>query len=539
MKIAEKRGIIFLRRIKERIYLPEKSQRAGQRKSSGERGFVAYRRRKETVKKRTVKILSAIAAALIIAATPNGVYASANSAQSHWRGVDATGATITGENCPIEVTAETLTFDIGEFPQNYSSVDYDKTKYSAKVTAEYTFYNPTDMDVTATLVFPFGAQPDYELPDEDDDQGSDAYKYDITLDGKAIEKKIRYTITERYGFDLSRDLKRLLDSYAKDDFFVPDTPVTKYVYTVGDKQNPSPIAGDKTDAYAVFDWSGSDGTLIYFPAQNFYYEMTDGIGRFGTRVKNGGSFVLYAIGKPLSHLPNWGIYKSIRAAAEDKICDGITLYSATTTTFEQFALSYRNENSKVSEVDWYNAVLSTVKGASDKIAYGVLSDFGLESRFYDGRRLMRWYEYEITIAPKSSVKNAVTAPIYPAIALDYKPGVYSYTYLLSPASTWAKFGKLDVVVNTPFYITKNSISGFEKTENGYSASFDGLPEGELEFTLCSAENPKYAPYGGTGNTQVIFWGLIIALSLLVLSVICGITASIVIVCVKRRKRRSE
>ena len=539
MKIAEKRGIIFLRRIKERIYLPEKSQRAGQRKSSGERGFVAYRRRKENVKKRTVKILSAIAAALIIAATPNGVYASANSAQSYWRGVDATGAMITGENCPIEVTAETLTFDIGEFPQNYSSVDYDKTEYSAKVTAEYTFYNPTDMDVTATLVFPFGSQPDYELPDEDDDQGSDAYKYDITLDGKAIEKKIRYTITERYGFDLSRDLKRLLDSYAKDDFFAPDTPVTKYVYTVGDKQNPSPIAGDKTDAYAVFDWSGSDGTLIYFPAQKFYYETTDGIGRFGTWAKNGSSFVLYAIGKPLSHLPNWGIYKSIRATAEDKICDGITLYSATTTTFEQFALSYRNENSKVSEVDWYNAVLSTVKGASDKTAYGVLSDFGLESRFYDGRRLMRWYEYEIRIAPKSNVKNAVTAPIYPAIDLDYKPGVYSYTYLLSPASTWAKFGKLDVVVNTPFYITKNSISGFEKTENGYSASFDGLPEGELEFTLCSAENPKYAPYGGTGNTQVIFWGLIIALSLLVLSVIGGITASIVIVCVKRRKRRSE
>ena len=436
------------------------------------------------MKKRTVKILSAIAAALIIAVTPNGVYASANSAQSHWRGVDATGATITGENCPLEVTAETLTFDIGEFPQNYSSVDYDKTEYSAKVTAEYTFYNPTDMDVTATLVFPFGSQPDYEFPDEDDDQGSDAYKYDITLDGKAIEKKIRYTITERYDFDLSRDLKR-------------------------------------------------------FPAQKFYYETTDGIGRFGTWAKNGSSFVLYAIGKPLSHLPHWGIYKSIRAAAEDKICDGITLYSATTTTFEQFALSYRNENSKVSEVDWYNAVLSTVKGASDKTAYGVLSDFGLESRFYGGRRLMRWYEYEIRIAPKSNVKNAVTAPIYPAIDLDYKPGVYSYTYLLSPASTWAKFGKLDVVVNTPFYITKNSISGFEKTENGYSASFDGLPEGELEFTLCSAENPKYAPYGGTGNTQVIFWGLIIALSLLVLSVIGGITASIVIVCVKRRKRRSE
>lgn len=491
------------------------------------------------VKKQTVKILSAIVAALIMTTAHSGIYASANSAQSYWRGVDATGATITGENCPVEVTSETLTFDIGEFPQNYSSVDYDEAEYSAKVTAEYTFYNPTDMEVTATLVFPFGSQPDYELPYEDDDQDSDAYKYDITLDGKAIEKKIRYTITERYGFELSRDLKRLLDSYAKDDFFAPDTPVTKYVYTVGDKQNPSPIAGDNTDAYALFDWGGSDGTLIYFPAQQFYYETKDGEGRFGIWAKNGRSFALYAIGKPLSHLPHWGIYKSTRAAAEDKICDGITLYSATEMTFEQFVLSYRSENSSVSEVDWYNAVLSTVKGASDKTAYGVLSDFGLESRFYDGHRLMRWYEYEITIAPKSSVKNAVTAPIYPAIDLDYKPGVYSYTYLLSPASTWAKFGKLDVVVNTPFYITNNSLSGFKKTENGYSASFDGLPEGELEFTLCSAENPKYAPHGGTGNPQVLFWVPVIALSLLVLSLIGGIIAAIVIVCVKRRKRRSE
>ena len=103
--------------------------------------------------------------------------------------------------------------------------------------------------------------------------------------------------------------------------------------------------------------------------------------------------------------------------------------------------------------------------------------------------LMRWYEYEITIAPKESIVNTVTAPIYPAIDMNYDPNIFSYTYLLSPASTWASFGELEVIINTPFFITENSLDGFTKTEAGYTLKRNGLPSGELEFTLCTSENP--------------------------------------------------
>ena len=34
----------------------------------------------------------------------------ANSAQSHWTGIDSTGAIVIDENCPIEVEKELLTF---------------------------------------------------------------------------------------------------------------------------------------------------------------------------------------------------------------------------------------------------------------------------------------------------------------------------------------------------------------------------------------------------------------------------------------------
>ena len=124
--------------------------------------------------------------------------ASANSAQMHWRGTDATGAIIADENCPLIVEHELLTFDIGQFPESYYREVSDYLAYSGSVTAEYTFYNPADYSVDATLVFPFGAIPDYgHIRDSETDEMlrySDTEKYDIIVDGKAIDRTLRHTL---------------------------------------------------------------------------------------------------------------------------------------------------------------------------------------------------------------------------------------------------------------------------------------------------------------------------------------------------------
>lgn len=84
----------------------------------------------------------------------------------------------------------------------------------------------------------------------------------------------------------------------------------------------------------------------------------------------------------------------------------------------------------------------------------------------------------------------MTAPLYPAIDAGYTPNLYSYTYLLSPAKTWAQFGELEVVVKTPYYMTESGIDGFTKTDGGYALTLPGLPESELTFTLSESENPQ-------------------------------------------------
>ena len=92
--------------------------------------------------------------------------------------------------------------------------------------------------------------------------------------------------------------------------------------------------------------------------------------------------------------------------------------------------------------------------------------------------------------------------MYPDANVRYEPPIYTYNYLLSPAKTWAKFGELDIVVNTPYYMTESGGDfTFEKTENGYQTSLDGLPDGELEFTLSASAKPK-APRGFSGGLQV-------------------------------------
>ena len=131
---------------------------------------------------------------------------SANSAQQHWSGTDASGAVITDGDSPIVVEKELLAFDLNEFPDNYYSDDSDFLSYTGKVTAEYTFYNPSNITVTATLAFPFGNLPGYGYGCDDVD------KYGVSVNGEQIEASIRHTpylysySNKRFDLDGSLDL---------------------------------------------------------------------------------------------------------------------------------------------------------------------------------------------------------------------------------------------------------------------------------------------------------------------------------------------
>lgn len=488
----------------------------------------------------------AVLLTVLMLATSFVVPAYANSAQTQWRGVDSTGAMVVGDNCPIEVTKEVLTFDISEFPNDYYHEREEYLAYTGKVTAEYTFYNPTDLSVTVRLAFPFGKQPDYANVYDEESQtyltSADTEKYDITVNGEAIEKTIRYTLKpNNVQFELSEDLPKLSDTYITDSFYSPTMTVTKYTYIVGGTNKDGLIDKEKYRAANVaFDWNGGDGsTRIYFPEQSGFHTQKDGDGRLSRWADNGDIFSVYVIGKPLSTPLEWNCYEDGGVDDKEIISGKVEMTNVETMTLEDFALENWNEETGVSKVDWYNAVIAAFKEGgkgNSKYNYVQMDSYGMDlsaERFMTN--LMRWYEYEITIAPQESIVNTVTAPIYPAIDMDYEPDIFSYTYLLSPASTWASFGELEIIINTPFYITENSLEGFTKTDTGYTLKRNGLPEGELEFVLCSSEAPTRPPRSIINYIPI---EIIISFSIIggvILLIGGGITAFVIV----RKKKKNQ
>ena len=452
---------------------------------------------------------------LILSLVP--VTALANSAQTLWDGTDSTGAIITGENCPIVVEHELLTFDIGEFPASYYREVSDYLAYSGSVTAAYTFYNPADYDVNATLVFPFGGIPDYgDIWDNENAKPlrySDTEKYDITVAGVPIERRLRHTfMLWEHQFELEEDMAKLHDGFMDDPFYSPDMPVTRCTYVPGNADTETYHA-----ASAAFVLSADPAiTRVYMEGGNGGKTLEDAVQLEGW-VDPENPFVINVIGEPLTELPNWKFYTN--GSCEEEIDGTMTLVSEETVTLKEFLLQEYDPASGILEHDWYNAMVTALNYY--EWAHGAIA--GTEIGFDISDRLMRWYEYEISIGAGERIVNTVTAPIYPAIDGRYVPPTYQYTYLLSPAKTWAEFGTLDIVVNTPFYMIEDGVTiAFEQADHGYAVHLDGLPEGELTFTLCSEPVPKIPAFQGGFPTDLL---LIAAALLTMLAVVIAAAQS--------------
>ena len=453
----------------------------------------------------------------------------ANSAQSFWEGVDASGVTVSEGESPLEVEKETLTFSLSQFPLSYYENQEDFLSYSGMVRAEYTFYNPSSYTVTARLFFPFGNYPDYgfvsreEIPEGE--IGRDTEKYQVTVNGQKTETKIRHSlILSGSQFHLEEDLGRLQDGFLSHEFFAPDLPVTKYTYRIEQLDNETyPAASAAFDVPA----EGAD-TYFYMPEQSGFQGWENGGARLSIWAREGQDIEVYIFGTQPSSSLEWNFYEN--GATEDgkEIPGEIALEQTETLTLKDFALENWTEDTGVSQTDWYNAVVGEL--IWDREEQGTPGAQLL--RYQQGLEeyLMRWYEYQITLAPGERLVNSVEAPMYPAINTQYEPDVYSYTYLLSPAQTWSSFGSLEIGIHTPYYMTESGLDGWEKTQDGYVLMLEGLPEGELEFSLSRSENP--------GRPLPAYTILTVRLVVGAGAVILLVTAGAVIF-LRRRKRRKK
>ena len=434
-----------------------------------------------------------LSALLVIAAFLFGLGtfpASANSAQTSWSGVNSTGSYITDADCPVVIEQELLTFDLTEFPENYYQDETSFLDYTGKVTEQYTLYNPADYTVTVRLAFPFPYDFTSDFKSGRVTYTSDTEKFTITADDSEIEKQLRYTFFSRYGqFDLERDLKRLRDGFADDPFYSPDLPVTMYTYRIEQLDEETYPAANV--AVNLPGTEEDDRRCLLLEQSGGMSSPVHGALRVSAWAEEGMELHLYVIGEPFSQLPEWQFYQDDKIEDGEEINGRLALVSSETLTFKDFALARYNSESGILESDWYNAIVDSLNENSLEGSIFIQSQLlEMSSGLLDlSDDLMRWYVYELTLDPGQTLVNTVEAPMYPSfIHQQNTPTVYGYSYLLSPAQTWADFGNLEIVINTPYELIESTPDKFEKTETGYTLTLDGLPDSELTF--CLAEGPR-------------------------------------------------
>lgn len=477
------------------------------------------------MKKQSKIIIAAIT--LIIMLPFMFIPASANSALTEWGGKNANGIVSPDEDCPIVVEHETLTFNINELPSE-DEVGSSITSNST-VTAEYTFYNPSDMTISAKLAFPFGVMNDRYISEDN--------THNITVNGNKIDAEIRHTLYTsnsfgEYEFDVDKDLPRLLDDYVKDDYFNDDLTITKYTLRITLKDE------------AAYNWAIDidpdeyPNTKFYFPSKPSTKILENGDLRvYGIlNFSNGQKDVeIYEFGEPKS-IPQVKYYthSSWTGGKVEEVAGRSEIISSEKVNFTDFIFEHFDENSGISRMDWYNATVLLLQSIDLEDRYLYFARFGKDYH----ENFMSWYYYEITIGADARIINSVTAPIIPGINISYNPPKYDYTYLISPASTWKDFGTLDIIINTPYYMTNCNIDGFEKTESGYELHLEGLPKNkdkykltlngiekeegkvkDLIFKLSTAENPEVKSKLPIGTKILIIIGMIICLPLVIVGVV--------------------
>ena len=438
-----------------------------------------------------VLLMSAVMLSGSVELFPSGV-AFANSANREYRGYDSSGVIVTTENCPIVVDKEVLTFNIPNSTASDSAYVGSRVAYKGNVTAEYTFRNPSELTAEVHCVFPFGFPP---VGETDALPGKDVFA--VKKNGVDLNPKVRLTYKRfNYGsFELDNDLQQLADDYISDGSLTTETPVYEYEITVGegrDKVVPAFVR-------YTYKYNNSEITPLVCDAEASKRIYADKTITFTKKVGDDGKMSLAYIGEAVKITE----YDFDLLDEKQKLIDGsVDIEQKPARKLKDFVLEYKNSGIGASDIDWFNASVNMLQSRrtvfkSDLLLKGCL--------FY-------WFDYTLTFAPDETLTNTVTAPMYPTVNAWYEPNKYEFTYLLSPASTWADFNDLTICINTDMYLLdsgtqRQTLSSegygrmekqnieFQSGEGSFQTLFDKLPDGELVFTLCSVENPdRYNAY---------------------------------------------
>ncbi len=482
-----------------------------------------------------IKQIEALILGLLALASGTGApygRAEAAAGPDYYEGITAIGAFPCVKNDVI-MEKQVLTLHIGELPafDENDSVGYAVS--DTYMTSEYTIKNPTDRDVSLKMLFPCSGAPRWLASEE----GS----YSVLSDGEPVESVVRHSYSGYYNrtFDLESGIYEITAGQIPDSFYRRDLPVHEYRFRVEFGEDILQSLGRKYLAFVLsFDCDAEHTRVMSSGRMNT--DIVNGKVRASFDVGAGSNQLsLVVVGEDIDHL-TFGLYPDRYGV--DPLEGNALFYAESDTDFFTYAMRFYPEGSEISEDDWYAGFVRMLSSetVSGCIAYAIPSSLREEA-------FMQWREYTLSIPARTTVKNVVKAPLYPTIERnpsgdpDEPKDRYVYSYLLSSGRYWSRYGahfdEIEIRLETPFYLAASSLD-FESRGDAYIFRREGLPLGELSFTLTGTESGYISGGWQYGTYDPISPSLRLAMLLLIpLGIVIAAIAVFAIVYRVRRRRK--
>lgn len=430
------------------------------------------------------------------------------------------------EESPLLVSSAHIQFDLYDKPLEEQLA---MEQYSNKVTSTYTLMNPTEDPVTSTLIFPLGVQAEYL---SDDDYALVKNQYSVKVDNIESDAVLRHTLKQNAStFDFDTVFQKMGETKVEDEYFNNDLAVIRYAISVNSANNdiPSSVRMRIPKTYSGLILADD---FMYYNTWDSYYEMKFNVGA-------GDLFHLYLLGTDIPNISD--LVYLYENQYENTLVPIVSRQAIRTElVFDDVMMRYHEDNPHVSEVDYYNAAIELLNlqfRQNTNIAYKIARIQILDL----ASQLDAWCEYEITVPAGQSVTNEVSVFIFPTVQVGYRPYVFDYEYLLTPAYRFNGFNDLTIDIKTDLKLIDSMLAGFEETNTGYRLELDQLPAYDLTFSLCESESPERINMGTTMVVGILL-GIIASIGVLIFPTIIAIVIAgllILVIYLATKKKKSS
>lgn len=416
------------------------------------------------------RILSCILVAALIISLSSAAFA--NSGPTYWQGYPSAGMMAVDGNCPISVMGEDLVFDFS----GWSGSDYTIT---GGVTATYQMVNPTGEAQSVQMAFPFvGSIGSLSADDVTITADGAALPYEVYI-GEAVKSSAnRDPQTKEASFEFADIVSTITgQTYIAENFRENEKGKLYTIYV-------EPAAGQAINFAVDFSFEQKKTKVLTGGFNRFEWDGQKV--RIATWCREAKLLEIFVLGEDI----NLGI----NGYTDGELTEKTGLFSYRVEEEEKEVMTYLLEyvnkygNAErfdmLSDVQVYNIY---AKAFDEHLSWhmGIGSEHDIMAAGEQKRIITLVYTVDFPPESKKEVSVGFAAAGTMDSRKTRKP-LYSFEYILNPASNWAGFKDLNIEIIPPPaapYIVQSSIALAKGEDGVYRAFLDKLPEEDLFFTL--------------------------------------------------------